>query len=200
MEDKYPNSLFTPIIRCIISINILPFVFFAWVASQIGEQNIGLALQRCELLLCRPRGRCMTKEVRTNTFTSSEPLHTASSACVLRTQPPANTPCDTIDTDYRFCLLKNMLCGPWKCQERHPGSKIYWEFIDQAKLLFKKGEGGEGSCGAGSSECNQCFLFHPRARTYIRQICIHVYLYRSNLTSSCWHDSKRNTSQCFSCN
>lgn len=33
------------------------------------------------------------------------------------------------------------------------------------------------------------FPISPRARTYIWQICIHVYLHRSNLTSSCWHDS-----------
>lgn len=86
----------------------------------------------------------MTTEVRTNTFTSSEPLHTTSSACELRTQPPANTPCDTIDTDYRFCLLKNMLCGSMEMSGKAPGSEIYWEFIDQAKPLSKEGEGGKG--------------------------------------------------------
>lgn len=53
---------------------------------------------------------CITTEVRTNIFTSSEPLH-----CIhgqfSAYGVSVNTPCDTIDTDYGFYLLKNMLCG-----------------------------------------------------------------------------------------
>lgn len=151
----------------------------------MGEQNIGLALQICELLLCRPRGESRTTEVRTNTFTFSEPLHTASSAYVLRTQPPANTPCDTIDTDYRFCLLKNMLCGSMEMSGKAPRQQDLLGIYRSVKAAFQGGRGrGKGPGAAGSSECSHCSPFHPGARTYIWQICIHVYLHRSNLTSS----------------
>lgn len=126
----------------------------------------------------------MTTEVRTNTFTSSEPLHTTSSACVLH--PPLQIhrviPLTQI---IDFAFLKICYVGAWKCQGRHPGREIYWEFIDQWKLLSKEGEAGKGPRAAGSSECSHCFPFHPGARTYIELICIHVYLRRSNQTSSC---------------
>lgn len=107
----------------------------------MGVQNIGLALQICELLLCRPRGESMTTEVRTNTFTFSEPLHTASSAYVLRTQPPANTPCDTIDTDYRFCLLKNMLCGSMEMSGKAPRQQDLLGIYRSIKAAFQGGRG-----------------------------------------------------------
>lgn len=62
----------------------------------------------------------MTTEVRTNIFSSSEPSHTASLASLMRMGPPANTPHDTIDTDYRFCLLKNMLRGSVEMSGKAP--------------------------------------------------------------------------------
>lgn len=83
----------------------------------------------------------MTKEVRTNTFTSSEPLHTASSACVLHTQPPANTPCDTIDTDYRFCLLKNMLCGSVEMSGKAPRQQDLLGIYRSGNAAFQEGRG-----------------------------------------------------------
>lgn len=90
----------------------------------------------------------MTTEVRTNTFTSSEPLHTTSSACVLHTQPPANTLCDTIDTDYRFCLLKNMLCGSVEMSGKAPRQQDLLGIYRSGKAAFQGGIGRERSaCG-----------------------------------------------------
>lgn len=41
-----------------------------------------------------------------------------------------------------FTCLKICYVGVWKCQGRHPGSEIYWEFIDHQMLLSEeKGRG-----------------------------------------------------------
>lgn len=87
----------------------------------------------------------MTTEVRTNTFTSSEPLHAASSARVLHTHPPANTPCDTIDTDYRFCLLKNILCGSVEMSRKAPRLRDLLGIYRSTKAAFQGGRGREMS-------------------------------------------------------
>lgn len=128
----------------------------------------------------------MTTELRTNTFTSSEPFaHCILSLCVACTHPLQIHRVIPLTQIIDFAFLKICYVGAWKCQGRCPGCEIYWEFIDQRKLLSNEGEGGKGPRAAGSSEFSHCFLFHPGARTYIWQICIHVYLHRSNQASSC---------------
>lgn len=140
------------------------FYLFTWPASQIGEHDIGLALRRCELLLCRPWGESMTTEVRTNTFTSSEPLHTTSSVCVLRTLPPANTPCDTIDTDYRFCLLKNMLCGSLEMSGKAPRQQDLLGIYRSGKAAFQEGRGRERSACVRFIRMQPLFPISPQSK------------------------------------
>lgn len=111
----------------------------------------------------------MTTEVRTNTFTSSEPLHTTSAACVLH--PPANTPCDTIDTDYRFCLLKNMLCGSVEMSRKAPG---LWDLLGiyrSAKAAFQGRRGRERSTCSRFIRMQPLFPISPWSKN----------LYRANL-------------------
>lgn len=105
----------------------------------------------------------MTTEVRTNTFASSEPLHAASSARVLHTHPPANTPCDTIDTDYRFRLLKNMLCGSVEMSRKAPR---LWDLLGiyrSMKAAFQGRRGREMST-CGFIRMQPLFPISPRSK------------------------------------
>lgn len=90
----------------------------------------------------------MTTEVRTNIFTSSEPRPLY---CMQPPRAPPPSPLQihrviplTQIIDFFFSLLlpflKIFYAGAWKCQGRHAGSKIYWEFIDHQKLLSKAKE------------------------------------------------------------
>lgn len=98
-----------------------------------------------------PRGTSMTTEVRTNIFTSSEPLHRALATLLHTDTPP---PCPPPPCKYTvwyhwhrlwiFSSLKICYVGAWKCQGRHAGSEIYWEFIDHQKLLSKEKKAREG--------------------------------------------------------
>ena len=87
-----------------------------------------------------------------------------------------------------FTCLKICYVGVWKCQGRHPGSEIYWEFIDHQTLLSKEAE-REGPCER-LVRMQPLFPIPPRARTDIWQICIYMYLHRSNQTSRCRHNSR----------
>lgn len=87
-----------------------------------------------------------------------------------------------------FTFLKICYVGAWKCQGRHPGSEIYWEFIDHKTLLSKEKE-GESPCRR-LVRMQPLFPISPQARTDIWQICIYMYLHRSNQTSRCRHNSR----------
>lgn len=94
----------------------------------------------------------MTTEVRTNIFTSSEPLHCSLGQFIAYTpstpHPPAHPPLQIhrvipLTQIIDFAFLKICYVGAWKCQARHPVSEIYWEFIDHQKLLSKEEREGK---------------------------------------------------------
>lgn len=87
-----------------------------------------------------------------------------------------------------FTCLKICYVGAWKCQGRHPGSEIYWEFIDHHMLLSKENE-RESPCSM-LVRMQPLFPILPRVRTDIWQICIYMYFHRSNQTSRCRHNSR----------
>lgn len=126
----------------------------------------------------------MTTEVRTNIFTSSEPLH-----CILGQfsayRAPLQIHCVIPLTQIMdFTCLKICYVGAWKCQGRHPGSL---EFIDHQMLLSKEKE-WEGPCKR-LVRMQPLFPISPRAQNDIWQICIYMYLHWSNQTSRCQHNS-----------
>lgn len=148
------------------------------------------------------------------TFLPCLSLCTASLAGLVHTAPPAppsvNTLCDTIDTDYGFYLLKNMLRGSVEMSGKAPRLQdllgIYRS--PKAALWGERVGAGAGGGGGGSNVktlvgMQPLFSISPWAGADVGCICIYMYLHRSNqklkVPTQFW-DSKQNTNQCFNCN
>lgn len=143
-----------------------------------------------------PRGTSMTTEVRTNIFTSSEPLHRALATLLHADNkaPPPPPPCKyTVWYHWHrlwiFSSLKICYVGAWKCQGRHAGSEIYWEFIDHQKLLSKEKKREGRSAQPAHQNATAVSHFTPEQELISGEICIYVYLHRSNQTSRRRHNS-----------
>lgn len=135
-------------------------------------------------------------------FYSSEPRHCILGQFAAYWAPRVNIPCDTIDTDYRFYLLKNMLCGSVKMSGKESDiQEIYWEFIHQ-QMPHSKEKQTEGPCKQACQNATTVSHFTPSKNWCLANLHLHVFAQiQSNIkVLTQFQDSKRNTNQYFSCN
>lgn len=143
----------------------------------------------------------MTTEARTNIFTSSEaftlhpwPVYCTRGPLQIHRVIPLTQIID-------FAFLKICYVGAWKCQGRHPGSEIYWEFIDHQKLLSKEESKGKSRQEAHQNATTVSY-FTSSKKLYLANLHIRVFArIQSNVkVLTQFQDSKQNNYQCFSCN
>lgn len=144
--------------------------------------------------LCRginysgPEGTGRMTNVRTNIFTSYEPL--LGSPGRLSSH---RAPCEYLVWYHwhRLWILparKYAMWEPWNVRRGPPGLEHSLGIYRSPNSFLVREKEVKVHAGT-SSECSHCFLFHPEQELISGRICIYMRLHRSNQTSRCRYNS-----------